>query len=368
MNTVYKKDARKSTPSPFTIGGFCDIIKKYIYIQIWWEFDGSAIMGSENGHKIKLLKLMELFRQETDEQHPMQATVVCEKLAERGVPCDRRTLSRDIKVLNDNGYEVMSTMIGHEKAYYVEDRSFAVPELKVLIDAVQAASFITEKKTAELIDKIADLGGSNRAQILKDNMVCFNTRKHSNESIYYNVGFLEEAIQRQKKVIFYYHDLNENGERVYRHKGHHYVVEPIALVFNEDNYYLVSYSSRHGSTSNYRVDRMSGVEIIDEDITDVAVSLREDVCEYTEQAFKMYRGEPVEVTLQFTEKLIGSVYDKFGEGIKMTRTDGDIITATVKVQIAPTFWGWLFQFGKNMKIVSLASVANSYREQIKELS
>lgn len=324
-------------------------------------------MGSENGHKIKLLKLMELFRQETDEQHPMLATVVCEKLAERGVPCDRRTLSRDIKVLNDNGYEVMSTMIGHEKAYYVEDRSFAVPELKVLIDAVQAASFITEKKTTELIDKIADLGGSNRAQILKDNMVCFNTRKHSNESIYYNVGFLEEAIQQQKKVIFLYFDIDENGKKVYRRGGHHYVVEPIALVFNEDNYYLVSYSSRHGSTSNYRVDRMSGVEIIDEDITDVAVTLREDVSEYTEQAFKMYRGEPVEVALQFNEKLIGVVYDKFGESVPMTRTNGDIITATVKVQIAPTFWGWLFQFGGQMKILSPDSVKQEYKKQVAAL-
>ncbi len=324
-------------------------------------------MGSENGHKIKLLKLMELFRQETDEQHPMLATVVCEKLAERGVPVDRRTLSRDIKVLNDNGYEVMTTMVGHEKAYYVEDRSFEVPEIKVLIDAVQAASFITEKKTAVLIDKIADLGGSKRAQILKDNMVCFNTRKHSNESIYYNVGFLEEAIQKQKKVIFYYHDLNEKGERVYRHNGHHYVVEPIALVFNEDNYYLVSYSSRHGNTTNYRVDRMSGVEIIEEDITDVAVSLREDVCAYTGQAFKMYRGDPVEVTLQFKDKLIGVVFDKFGEGIPMTRGDGDIITAKVKVQIAPTFWGWLFQFGGDMKILSPNSAIEEYKKRVKSL-
>lgn len=143
-------------------------------------------------------------------------------------------------------------------------------------------------------------------------MVCFNTRKHSNESIYYNVAFLEEAIEQQKKVIFLYYDINENGEKVCRRDGHHYVVEPIALVFNEDNYYLVSYSSRHGSTSNYCVDRMSGVEIIDEQITEVAVSLCEDVCEYTEQAFKMYRGEPVEITLQFDNKIIGAVYDKFG--------------------------------------------------------
>lgn len=324
-------------------------------------------MGAENGHKIKLLKLIELFRQETDEEHPMLASVVCEKLAQRGVPCDRRTLSRDIIVLNDNGYEVMSTMIGHEKAYYVADRSFDVPELKVLIDAVQAASFITEKKSAELISKIAALGGSNRASILQSNMVCFNTRKHSNEAIYYNVGFIEEAIEHQKKVVFLYHDIDENGERVYRRDGHHYIVEPIALVFNEDNYYLVSYSSRHGNTTNYRVDRMTDVKVVDDPITEVAISLREDVCEYTEQAFKMYRGEPVEVTLQFTEKLIGSVYDKFGEGIKMTRTDGDIITATVKVQIAPTFWGWLFQFGGNMKILSPDSVKQEFKKQVVSL-
>jgi len=321
-------------------------------------------MASENGHKIKLLKLMELFRQETDEDHPMLATVVCEKLAARGVPCDRRTLSRDIKVLNDNGYEVMSTMIGHEKAYYVEDRSFAVPELKVLIDAVQAASFITEKKTAELIGKIASLGGSNRAAILQGNMVCFNTRKHSNESIYYNVGFLEEAIQQNKKVVFLYHDIDENGEKVYRRDGHHYVVEPIALVFNEDNYYLVSYSSRHGSTANYRVDRMTDVKVIEDPITDVAMSLREDVSEYTEQAFKMYGGDPVDIVIEYDEKLIGVVYDKFGEGTKMMRSADDKIIATVKVRISPTFWGWLFQFGKQMRILSPDSVKQEYKKQV----
>ena len=123
-------------------------------------------MAKENSQKIKLLKLMELLRQETDEQHPMAATVVCQKLNDMEVACDRRTLTRDIQALNDYGYEVMTTMISHEKAYYVEDRSFSVPELKILIDAVQAASFVTDKKTAELIRKIANLGGSHSAERL----------------------------------------------------------------------------------------------------------------------------------------------------------------------------------------------------------
>lgn len=320
-------------------------------------------MRSENGHKIKLLKLMELFRQETDEHNPMLATAICENLATRGVPCDRRTLSRDIKVLNENGYEVMSTMIGHEKAYYVVDRSFDVPEIKILIDAVQAASFVTEKKSTELVEKIAALGGARRAEILKQSIVCFNTRKHSNESIYYNVDRLEEAIYKNKKVIFLYYDLNEHGEKVYRRDGHHYVVEPIALVFNEDNYYLTCYSSRHDGTSNYRVDRMSAVEIIDEDITKKAMEIRSSVAGYTEQVFKMYGGEEAKVTLEFSDKLIGIVYDKFGENVKMVRTGEHTIVASVDVRISPTFWGWMFQFGDQMKILSPANIAEEYKAQ-----
>lgn len=231
--------------------------------------------------------------------------------------------------------------------------------MKILIDAVQAASFVTEKKTAELIDKIAALGGSHKADILKSNMACFNTRKHSNESIYYNVGFLEDAIQQQKRVIFYYYDLNENGEKVYRREHHHYVVEPIALVFNDDNYYLMVYSARHDGTANYRVDRMDHVEIVDEAISEKALTLREGIDSYTEQAFKMYGGQQVDVVLEFDDKLIGVVYDIFGEDTKMIRS-GDKCIATVKVQISPVFWGWLFQFAGQMKVLSPDTVIADY--------
>lgn len=318
-------------------------------------------MAQDNCQKIKLLKLLELLRQETDEQHPLPTNTLCAKLGDMGITCDRRTLAKDIALLNDQGYEVMWNWVGKEKGYYIEDRSFSVPELKILIDAVQAASFVTEKKTAELIDKIASLGGSHKAEILKSNMVCFNTRKHSNESIYYSVGFLEDAIQQQKKVIFYYYDLNENGEKVYRREHHHYVVEPIALVFNDDNYYLMVYSAKHDSTANYRVDRMDHVEILDEAISEKALTLREGIDSYTEQAFKMYGGQLVDVVLEFDHKLIGVVYDKFGEDTKMIRA-GDKCIATVKVQISPVFWGWLFQFAGQMKVLSPDTVIADYKE------
>lgn len=321
-------------------------------------------MARDNYRKVKLLKLIELLRQHTDEQNPMTTAQICAALGDMGIPCDRRIVSQDIDILNEMGYEIMSQMEGHEKAYYVADRSFSVPELKILIDAVHASSFITEKKSEDLIAKIAALAGSHRAEVLKRNMVCFNTRKHSNEKILYSVDTLEEAILSQKKVIFLYYDLDEKGERVYRRDGHHYVVEPIALVFNEDNYYLTCYSARHDSTSNYRIDRMDSVKIIDEPCSEKAIALRDEVATYTEQVFKMFSGQVEDVVLEFDRSLIGAVYDKFGEGIKMMSNGDRKIVASVRVRISPTFWGWLFQFGMKMAIISPSTLRSEYKNQV----
>lgn len=324
-------------------------------------------MTKVNHQKIKLLKLMELLRQETDELHPLSTNEICNRLNTMGISCERRTLAKDISLLNEQGFEVMCCRIGKEKGYYIEDRSFSIPEIKILIDAVQAANFITEKKTSELINKIAALGGSHQASILKSNLVHFNTHKHNNETIYYSVDYLEDAIQQKNKVLFRYFDLDEHGEKVYRRDGHRYVVEPVALVFNEDNYYVVVYSAKHGSTANYRVDRMDSVEIIAEPVSQKAIALRDDMAGYTEQIFKMYGGQLVDLVIEFDDKLIGAVYDKFGEVTKMIRTHEHKCVATVKVQISPTFWGWMFQFGKQMQILSPTNLVEKQKYIIKEL-
>lgn len=320
-------------------------------------------MPQDNCQKIKLLKIMEMLRQDTDEQHPYTTAMICDRLSKMGISCDRRTLAKDMALLNEQGYEIMAFLQGHEKAYYIADRSFSVPELRIMIDAVQAASFITDDKTTALIDKIADLGGSNRAEILKGNVVRFNTRKHRNESIYYNVGFLEDALQRKSKASFRYFDLDENGEKEYRKNRERYIVEPVALVYNEDNYYLMCYSSKYDNIVNYRVDRMDQVKAECEAISAKAVAEHDDVSSYTDHVFKMYGGSKEEVTLEFDASLIGVVYDKFGEYTKMVRTGEATCVASVVVQISPTFWGWLFQFAGRMKILSPAPLIEEYKKR-----
>lgn len=317
-------------------------------------------MKKSNLQKMKLLFLMELLRQESDERHLLTTKEICARLLEKGISCDRRTLARDMQLLNEQGYEIMCRMCGHEKGYYIDDRSFSVPELKILIDAVQAASFITPEKSAQLIGKVAALGGSHCAEILQHNMVCFNTRKHCNESIYYNVDALEQALRHNTKASFCYFDLDETRSRVYRKNKQRYVVDPVALVFLEDNYYLMCYTPKYRAITNYRVDRMEDVRTEEAPVCREAIMPRENVGAYTEQMFRMFGGDPRMVTIRFSRSLIGAVYDKFGEDITMKKIDDDTCQANLMVRISPTFWGWLFQFGDKMELLAPSDVVAEF--------
>ena len=328
---------------------------------------------AENSNKIKLLKLYELLQKDTDEDKPLTKTEICRRLNEQDVSCSVRTIERDVDALQQFGFEIISFKKDHERYYYVPEREFSIPELKILMDAVQAASFVTDKKTKELIDKIAALGGSYRADLLKRNLVNFNTRKHSNEKILYTVDSIEDAIRRKKKIAFHYFYLNEKKERVFQCKDtgekKRYYVEPVAMIMSEDNYYLMTYSSRHpDKTANYRLDRMDQVEVVEESVlSDEALEKINGVAEFTEQAFKMYGGELEDVLIQFDRALIGPVIDKFGEDTPMMTVNETTCAATVHVQVSKTFFGWLAQFADQMKIISPDNVKEQYKEHIDKI-
>lgn len=317
-------------------------------------------MAKSNLQKMKLLLLMKMLHQESDEEHLLTTKEICARLSDLGISCDRRTLAKDMQVLNEFDFEIMARMVGHEKGYYVDDRHFSTPELKILIDAVHAASFITPDKSDALIEKIASLNSVHQGQILRNGMVQFNTRKHFNESIYYNVDTLERALMENRKVSFLYFDLDENRRRVYRKEKQRYMVDPVALVFLEDNYYLMCYTPKYRAITNYRVDRMDLVEMETSSICAEATYARENVGSYTEQMFKMFGGEEKRVTLQFDRSLIGAVYDKFSEGVRMVSVDENTCKAYLTVRLSPTFYGWLFQFGDKMRLLEPAGAVEEF--------
>ncbi|MBQ2070758.1 MAG: WYL domain-containing protein [Oscillospiraceae bacterium] len=318
-------------------------------------------MANNSTLKMKMLALWEILKQESDAEHPLSTNDVCRKLAARGIPCERKSVSTDVALLIRHGYEVRTEKVGRDRYYWVPDRRFSVPELKIMIDALQAATFVTEKKTAELAEKVAALGGSHMGQILQENIVHFNTRKHTNESIYYSVSELEQALLAKRQASFHYFDLNENHERVYRKEQKLYVVDPAALVFLNDNYYLVCWSTEHERIVSYRVDRMEHVSMLDSPSCPAAQIPEEEVAAFTKQTFSMFGGEPVTVTLRFANELMGAVYDKFGEDTPMRRVDEDSCAVTVTVQVSPTFWGWVFQFRGEMQIVEPQELIDTYR-------
>lgn len=324
-------------------------------------------MSEPTHKKLRIVKLLEILQQDTDLEHPLGTNELLIRLNKLGFKADRHTMTRDIDVLNSQGYEVMLVKSGKQNAYYIEDRSFSLPELKILIDAVQAASFITDKKSDELIQKIAALGGSHQAEVLTGNIVHFNTRKHTNEQIYYTVSVLEQAIRNKQKASFQYFDLDEKLNKVFRKDGEMYLTEPIALVFNNDNYYLMTYDpDADSNVRNYRVDRMDNVEILPGKICKEARAEIRKVSKYTEQVFRMYGGRTEKVTLQFDKKLIGTIYDKFGEKTKI-RKKRDVYSAAVEVQISPTFWSWLTTFKGAMVIAQPQEIADEFKAWINEI-
>jgi len=325
-------------------------------------------MTGKNCQKIKLVKILEMLRQESDENNPLKTIELCQRLNDMGIQCDKKTLSKDIATLNEYGYDVQYKQIGHEKGYFIQNAVFSVAELKILIDAVQAAGFVTDEKTQALVEKVASLGGSSKRSILDDNIVLFNITKHTNEDIYENVATLETALKERKKASFKYFDRNEHQEKIYRKEGNRYIVEPMALIFNDDNYYLMSYSAKYDGITNYRVDRMEAVEVEDEPVSKKAIVEDADIAEYRKQVFKMYGGPVTEVAVEFDDKLIGVVQDKFGEHVKIIRIGTDKCIASLNVQVSPTFWGWIFQFGKQMRIVSPEPLAEEYKKLAQEIS
>ena len=324
-------------------------------------------MANSKKSKVKLVKLYEILRSETDSDHALTTYDLVERMQELGIVSDRRTISSDIENLNSVGLSVKVKRDGHKKAYYVDDNTFTVPELKILIDAVQAASFIPEDMSNEIIEKLSALGGTHREEVLKGNQIAFNTRKHTNKDILRTVDVINKAISEHKKISFRYFDLDENKKKVFR-KNRRYKETPAALVFNNDNYYVVCYSSKHKKQLNYRLDRMDSTWIESEPAAPEAAILADNLPEYTKQAFRMFSGEPEEVTLQFDRSILGQIYDQFGENILVKAISEDMLETTVQVQVSPTFIGWLIQFGNKIVVVNSNDFNTMIHSAIDELS
>ena len=319
----------------------------------------------ENLKKIRIMKVWEIINRESDEDHPITTEQILDKLQEEGIPCHRKTLYEDIKILNACGYEVLvNRAISNE--YYVLDRTFDIPELQILMDAVQATRFISEKKTESFVRKIASLAGAQKGEVLKRNVVSFNTAKSSNEKVFYNVNEISLAIERKKKISFYYYKLNAKHEKVYQRNKKKYIVTPLATVFADDKYYLMCFDDKHLNVVHYRVDRMENVSMEKANITENDVYLNFDVKGLKKEMFGMFVGSAEEVSFVADESIVDGLFDKFGDDLKLNELGEGKVGFKTTAQISPTFIYWVLGFGDKLKVTAPQKVVKKLKEHLKK--
>ena len=315
---------------------------------------------------MKTLYLMQILLERTDEDHPLNAADLIRILdTEYHITINRSTVYTEIRKLADADLDIVQKD-GKTRGYYIGSRQFELAELKLLVDAVQSSKFITEKKSAELIRKLETLCSRNEAKQLSSQVVIYNRSKTPNETIYYNVDMIHSAIFHNRRVTFQYAEWTMRKKTELRHGGAFYVVSPLNLIWDDENYYLVGYDENAGGVRHYRVDKMRAMSILEEERSAQALAQKIDAAAFSKKTFGMYGGVDAKVQLRGEKHLAGVVLDRFGTDIWMRPLDDGHFSAQVTVTVSPQFFGWMAAMGSALEITGPEEIREQYRTYLEQ--
>lgn len=320
-------------------------------------------MAKSDGQKLKLLYLKDYLCQNTDESHPASLRSLMEHLEHHGITCERKSLYSDLAALNLYGLDVQYKR-GKPDGYYVAKREFELSELKFLVDAVLSSRFLSPKHSAELIRKLAGQSSIHEAALLRREIVLAGRIKSESEENLSTVDVIHEAIASEQKIRFRYFDWGIDGKKNFRKRV--YEASPYALLWDDENYYMVAHSERHGLT-HYRVDKMEEIFLMDAPRTVTEETAAFDPGEYSREMFGMFRGERINLKLQFENSLAGVVVDRFGRDVLMTPNGDNHFTFQTKIALSPNFFAWLCRFAGRATIVYPRSAVDAFREYCKNI-
>ena len=320
-------------------------------------------MAKSENQKIKILYILDYLQKNSHQDHPVRASELMEMLERHNILCDRKTIYSDISVLQDFGIDILR-VTGRNGGYYIASRNFQLPELKLLIDAVQSSRFLTEKKSRELIEKLCAQCNEQDARLVRRDVYVSGRVKSMNETIYYNVDAIQEAIAQNLQIGFRYFDWGIDGKRVYRQKS--YTASPYGLCQDNENCYLLALSPRHGITS-YRVDRMSDITLTGEKRVPCPELTGKNLTDYANRMFGMFSGDTVAVKLRFHRDLSNVVIDRFGKDTMLIPDGDDHFVFTVQVAVSPLFLSWVIGFGSKAQIIYPQSVIDECKALCKEV-
>lgn len=312
----------------------------------------------KNESQQALLLLRQYLYQQTDEQHPASVTDILAFWQQHGIQAGRKSVYTDIELLQNAGMDIVCVKSSQNR-YFVGQRLFELPELKLLVDAVESSRFITEKKSTALIKKLGHLTSTAQAEQLNRRIYMGGTPKPENEGIYYNVDTIHNAVQKKQQITFQYFEYTPKKEKILKHDGYKYRFSPYAMIWNRDCYYAVGWSEKHGKIAQFRVDRMTAVEPLEH----TAVQTPDfDPAEYVRKVFGMYPDNLCTVELLCDNEVMRSVIDRFGENVQTETVDEQHFRATVEVAPSPPFFSWVFTFSGKIRIVSPVAVLEEMQD------
>ena len=320
-------------------------------------------MPKSDNQKLKIFYILDYLQRYSHPEHPVRAAELIDMLDKHhNILCERKTIYSDIAALQDYGVDIVS-IPGKSGGYYIASRNFELPELKLLIDAVQSSRFLTEKKSRELIEKLCNQCSVHDARLMRRDVLVSGRVKSMNETIYYNVDTIQEAISRNCQITFRYFDWGLDGKRKYRDR--HYQASPYGLCQDNENCYLLAFSDRHGITS-YRVDRMAEIRLLDSPRIPCPELTGKALTEHANRLFQMYSGQESTVKLRFHRSLVNVVIDRFGRDILLIPDGEDHFVFTVNVAVSPMFLSWVIGFGSKATILHPQSVIDSCRDMCRQ--
>lgn len=317
--------------------------------------------------KFKVYRLAQIMLAKTDDDHYITMPEIMSALKEYEITADRKSIYTDLRDLEALGIEVAGEPVGNRYHYHVVSRPFELAELKLLVDAIQSSKFITERKTNALIKKLERLVSKYEAMKLQRQVYVSGRIKTMNESIYYTVDAIHNAISENKKIRFQYFQWNVKKEMELRHNGAWYHISPWGLSWNDENYYLVGYDSDAGQIKHYRVDKMLHIQMSGEKREGKQYFKRLDMADYAKKSFGMFGGEEQKVKLRVENNLAGVIIDRFGKDVMMIPEDENHFTVNVDVRVSNQFLGWVFSLGEGVKIVSPEEVLERMNREITRL-
>ena len=324
-------------------------------------------MAKGSNQKLKSLYLARFLLQNSDEEHPVTVPQLIQELARWGIRAERKSVYNDLEALRLFGLDLQCRK-GAVPGWFIGRREFELPELKLLVDAVQSARFITKKKSGTLIRKLEGLASAHQARQLQRQVYVRERVKVMNESIYYNVDTLHAAIAARQRISFRYFDYNVRKEKVFRREGGAYDVSPYGLIWNSENYYLVAYDGASGQMRHYRVDKMAQIALTGQPRLGEDRFPDFDLAAYGQKHFGMFRGEEATVTLRCRSQMAGVVLDRFGQDVILTPDGEDHFTVTLPVVLSPQFFGWLFGLEDNVVLTAPDWAAGAYRQKLSAVS